>query len=73
MANKHANDTIYFSGVNVDQLLHFLTRLDYPEPIIQFVRSSRSKLDHLLFDVGFDYTTQGNRVDLIRSGFYGVF
>ncbi len=73
VANKHANDTIYFSGVNVDQLLFFLTKLDYPEAIVQFVRSSRDRFDHLLFDVGFDYTTQVNRVNLIKSGFYGVF
>ena len=73
VANKHANDTIYFSGVNVDQLLFFLSKLNYPDPILQFVRSSRDRLDHLLFDVGFDYNTHLNRLDILKSGFYGVF
>lgn len=73
VANKQHNDTVYFSGVDVDQLLFFFERLEYPSPIVDFVRSHRGDLDHLLYDVGFDYRTHGTDVEVIKSGYYGVF
>jgi hypothetical protein len=73
VANKRQNDTIYFSGVNVDQLLFFLKTLQYPKETIAFVEEYRPKLDHLLYDVGFDYVTEGSSVRVLKSGYYGVF
>lgn len=73
VANKQTHDCVYFSGVDVDQLLFFLDDLRYPSPIIDFVRSNRGMLDHLLFDVGIDYRVEGNDVIRPKSGYYGVF
>ena len=73
VANKQHNDTIYFAGINVDQLLLFFSRTGYPTEIIDFVRTNRADLDHLLYDVGYDYRTTGNEVEIIKSGYYGVF
>ena len=73
VANKQANDTVYFSQVDVDQLLFFLRLLEYPSALVDFVSNSRSDLDHLLYDVGFDYTTEGGRLNVVKSGYYGVF
>jgi hypothetical protein len=73
VANKQKNDTVYFSGVNVDQLLIFLKRLTYPPEIIRFVEENRGKLDHLLYDVGFDYVARGAELEFVKSGYYGVF
>lgn len=73
VANKQHNDTVYFSGVKVAQLLFFLKTLRYPVPITDFVEEHQSRLDHLLFDVGFDYVTEGSSVRIVKSGFYGVF
>lgn len=73
VANKRQNDTVYFSGVNVVQLLLFLKRLRYPSEVVAFVEEHRARLDHLLFDVGFDYVTEGSAVRVIKSGYYGVF
>jgi hypothetical protein len=73
VANKRQNDTVYFSGVNVAQLLFFLKTLQYPPEIIHFVEEHRSKLDHLLYDVGFDYVTEGTSVRIVKSGYYGIF
>jgi hypothetical protein len=73
VANKQKNDTVYFSGVNVDQLLSFLKRLAYPPEIIRFVGENRGKLDHLLYDVGFDYVAHGAELEFVKSGYYGVF
>jgi hypothetical protein len=73
IANKRHNDTAYFSGVKVDQLLFFLRELAYPPAIVTFVEEHRGRLDHLLYDVGFDYVAQGEQLRIIKSGFYGVF
>jgi hypothetical protein len=73
VANKQTHDCVYFSGVDVDQLLHFLARLAYPQPIFEFVSGNRRNLDHLLFDVGFDYRMEDGALVVLKSGYYGVF
>ena len=73
VANKQTHDCVYFSGVDVSQLLHFLERLTYPPPLVSFVREHAGRLDHLLFDVGFDYRMEGGRLRVLKSGYYGVF
>lgn len=73
VANKQTHDCVYFSGVQVHQLLHFLERLRYPGPITSFVRQHAAELDHLLFDVGFDYRLEDGRLKILKSGYYGVF
>ena len=73
IANKQNQDTVYFSGINVDQLIFFLTWLQYPQPIRRFVETNRCRLDHLLYDVGFDYTSSGDELHILKSGYYGVF
>ena len=59
VANKQTHDTAYFSGVNVNQRIFFLAWLQYPPAIGQFVETRRGQLDHLLYDVGFGYTSNG--------------
>jgi hypothetical protein len=73
LANKQKNDCIYFSGITVDQFLFFLTRMKYPREIISFVNENRSRLDHLLYDVGIDYKIEGNDLVIVKSGYYGNF
>ena len=73
VANKSGHDCIYFSGVDVEQLLYFLDRFDHLQTTRSFVREHRARFDHLLFDVGFDYRGDGARVVPIKSGYYGVF
>jgi hypothetical protein len=73
VANKQTHDCVYFSGINVEQLLFFLKRLDYPAPITSFVHDNQANLDHLLFDVGFDYRMEAGRLLVLKSGYYGVF
>ena len=73
VANKQGNDAVYFSRVTVDQLLFFLRRMGYPRDLIAFVEGNRSKLDHLLFDAGYDYRMEGGNLRILKSGYYGVF
>lgn len=72
VANKQTHDCVYFSGIVVDQLLFFLDWLRYPEAIVAFVREHRARLDHLRFDVGFDYRVEDGRLVVLKSGYYGV-
>jgi hypothetical protein len=73
VANKQNNDGVYFSRINVDQLVLFLKRMGYPDEMCRFVEAHRSDLDHLLYDVGFDYRMEGNNAVILKSGYYGVF
>jgi hypothetical protein len=73
VANKQTHDCVYFSGVDVSQLLHCLERLSYPQPLVSFVREHAGRLDHLLFDVGFDYRMEAGGLRVLKSGYYGVF
>ncbi len=73
VANKQRNDAIYFSRINIDQLLFFLNKMKYPAPLIAFVKSHRGRLDHLLYDVGFDYRLEGQNLIVLKSGYYGIF
>jgi len=73
VANKKHNDCVYFSEINIDQLLFFLKTLAYPPQIIHFFEKNRNSLDHLLYDVGLDYTVEGSEVRILKSGYYNVF
>jgi hypothetical protein len=73
VANKQHNDCVYFSEINVDQLLFFLKTLAYPRAIIAFFETHRGSLDHLLYDVGLDYRVEGSEVRILKSGYYNVF
>lgn len=73
VANKQNNDSVYFSRINVDQLIFFLKKMHYPGELIAFVEDNRAKLDHLLYDVGYDYRMEGEKLTIIKSGYYGIF
>ncbi|MEJ2723031.1 MAG: hypothetical protein P8175_00035 [Deltaproteobacteria bacterium] len=73
VANKQSNDAVYFSRINVDQLIFFLNRMNYPNELISFIEKNRAKLDHLQYDVGYDYKMDGKDLMILKSGYYGIF
>ena len=73
VANKQKNDCVYFSGVDIRQLQFFLDTIGYPAEIRAFARDQASNLDHLLYDVGIDYRIVDGRLQVLKSGYYGVF
>jgi hypothetical protein len=73
VANKQKNDCIYFAGITIDQFISFLRRLNYPGETVSFVEKNRSMLDHLEYDVGFDYRMDGSGLKILKSGYYGIF
>lgn len=73
LANKPRSDCIYFSGITVDQLIFFMNWLEYPKRLRSFVEENRAQLDHLLYDVGFDYRMENGQLRIDKSGYYGIF
>lgn len=73
VANKRTHDGVYFSRITVVQLLAFLKRMRYPAEQISFVEQNQKQLDHLLYDVGFDYRMENGQVKILKSSYYGVF
>jgi hypothetical protein len=73
VSKKRTCDGIYYSGITVDQLTWFLERFRYPPAIRSFVRRHHDALEHLYFDVGFDYV-QGSDGNIVyrKSSYYGT-
>ncbi|MEE8416577.1 MAG: hypothetical protein V3S05_09915 [Desulfobacterales bacterium] len=71
VANKPKNDCIYFSRVNIDQFIFFLKRMNYRKEMILFVEENRPRLDHLLYDVTFDYRMEGPELMILKSAYHG--
>jgi hypothetical protein len=73
VAKKRFADAVYYSGIDVGQLLFFLRALDYPAEIQAFVATQRAQLDHLRFDVGIDYTMQPDgSIVMTKSSYYCI-
>lgn len=74
VAKKRARDGIYFSGIDVDQLLAFLRRFGWPPALIEAASASHERLDHLYFDVGLDYEPDaGGGLRYPKTSVYGTF
>jgi len=73
IANKPRCDSVYFSRITVDQLFFFLKRMHYPQEHIAFVEKNKRLLDHLLYDIGFDYRMEEGKLVILKSGYYGIF
>ena len=73
VANKQGRDGVYFSRVNVYQLLFFLKKMNYPDELISYVENNHHRYDHLLYDVGIDYVMHKGKVNIVKSAYYGFF
>ena len=73
VANKQQRDGVYFSRINVGQLLYFMNRMRYPQEHVAFIEQNRGSLDHMLYDVGFDYCVENGSLKIVKSAYYGVF
>ena len=71
VANKRRNDGIYFSGISIDQLLFFLRRTGYPPDLVAYIAANRDGLDHMRYDVGYDYVMQDGRIRVLKASYYG--
>lgn len=72
VANKRAADGLYYTRLRVGQLLWFLRRTGFPAPLIAGIEARRDRLDHLLFDGGFDFSMAGGRMQILKSAYYAL-
>ncbi len=72
-AFKSDCEAIYYSGINIEQFLFFLNKFNYQSKIISFIEANKHLLDYLQFDVGFDYRMSADKLEIVKSGYYGVF
>ena len=73
VAKKRYADCVYYSGIDVDALLWFFQRFAYPQPVIDFVTAHKGDLDHLLFDVGIDYTVDAaGEISITKTSYYST-
>ncbi|MBX3274224.1 MAG: hypothetical protein KF729_28415 [Sandaracinaceae bacterium] len=74
VAKKRLRDGIYFSGIDVDQLLAFFRRYGWPAALVDFASAHAASFDHLYLDVGVDYAPDGAGGLLHpKTSFYGTF
>lgn len=73
IANKQKNDGIYFSRVKLKQFIIFLEKFEFPDRLTAYIKQNQDKLDHLLYDVAFDYRTKSDKIVITKSGYYGTF
>lgn len=72
-ANKRNNEGIYFSRINVSQLVYALKRLHCPPQLLQYIEENSQHLDHMLYDLGFDYTMEDGELKIVKGAYYGIF
>jgi hypothetical protein len=73
LANKPQCDTVYYSGIDVRQLLFFCQWQNYPQRFVEFLMANTFQLDHLKYDVGADYRWKNGHLEFLKSGIYGSF
>ncbi len=72
-SNKAHGDALYFSRIDIDQLLGALPRF-WPGYLERLLQARRHELDHLRWDLGIDFTTPGTElhdVCIDKVGLYG--
>jgi len=72
ISNKKYCDSIYYQSLNVDMLIIFLKKFNYPQNQIGFLEDNKNNLDHLLYDVAIDYKVENKKFKIIKTGYYGT-
>lgn len=73
VGSKRNCNGIYYQGLNIEQFLFFLKKINFNLNIIEFIEKNKDKFNYLLFDVSFDYDIIENKLVILKSGFYGTF
>ena len=69
-SNKRDSDSVYYSSLNIDMLIFCLQKFDYPKKQINFLEDNKEKFNHLLYDFGFNYRMNNNKLEITKSGYY---
>ena len=69
--NKKDCDSIYYTSLDVNMLIIFLKKFNYPIKQIKFIESNKDKLNHLLYDFSINYKIEDGKLKILKSGYYG--
>jgi hypothetical protein len=72
LALKREAAGLYYSRVNVDSLVAFLERYEWPADFRRFVGDEARGLQHLRFDVGVDYLNTGRGLSTAKCGLWST-
>jgi len=64
-------ESIYYQALEIDLLIIFLKKFNYPQKQIDFLENNKKKLSHLVYCVSFDYKIENNKFKILKSGYYG--
>ena len=72
VAHKRRCDGLYFTHLDIDQLIEFLAGADPRHPSLPFLRTERNRLRHLRHDVGLDLAAVDGRWVGGLTSFFGI-
>jgi hypothetical protein len=72
-ANKRENEGFYFSRIDISQLIYGLKRLQCPRELVEYIEANSQYLDHMLYDLGFDYKMEDGELKFVKGAYYGFF
>lgn len=73
VANKRNHDAMYFHRVDTRTMRWFARWQRWPEDFTAHLDDLGPRLEHLLWDVGFDYRRTMGGLEFVQSGIYGTF
>lgn len=71
IAKKRKKDRIYYSRININQLMKFTKDFNFKKEIKDYLDNNKEKLDHLYYDISIDYITKYGDLKIMKIGFYG--
>lgn len=71
LAKKPSTCCVYYSGIDVDTLIKWMTDFNYDSQLIKAIKGKKKDLAGLLFDVGYDFDSKTEKIG--KSGIYSTF
>lgn len=68
---KRNCDSLYYMSLDINMLIVFLKKFNYPINQIEFLEYNKNKLNHLLYDISINYKVENGKLKIIKSGYYG--
>ena len=68
-----SNNTIgmYYSNIGFENFIEFLSKNNYESSFIDDIREKKYFLNHLKFDIGFDFLIENGNFQIVKSAFFG--
>jgi hypothetical protein len=64
---------LYFSQVEINSFIYALSFFEYPQKFINYIITNKDNYEHLLFDIGYNFKIDNDKIIYTKSSFYGIF